>query len=188
MKNIAIFASGAGSNALKIIEYFKHSSIGSVQLIVSNKSDAQVLAKGEMHEIPTYVVGKKEFREGNGFGDMLQDHNIDIIVLAGFLWLVPSYLVKLYPNKIVNIHPALLPKYGGKGMYGRHVHQAVFENKEKETGITIHYVNEKYDEGNIIFQWKTTLDEADGPGEIAKKVQTLEHLCFPRVIKSLLQK
>ncbi len=186
MKNLAIFASGTGSNAKKIIEYFKNHSNINVRLIVSNKKDAPVLDIARAHGIETRIIGRKDFYETEHLLQQLRAYNVDFIVLAGFLWLLPGYLVQAYPRRIVNIHPALLPKYGGKGMYGMHVHHAVKAAGDLETGITIHYVDENYDEGDIIFQKKCVLSANDTSEEIAHKVHALEHAYFPKVIEQLL--
>ncbi len=188
MKRIAIFASGRGSNAKKIIDHFESHPTVEISLIVSNKSKAAVLSLADDRQIPKLVIERQQFYQTKVYLADLQNYKIDFIVLAGFLWLIPSYLVDHFPNKIVNIHPALLPKFGGKGMYGSKVHQAVWEAQEKESGITIHYVNEEYDEGAIVFQTKCTLDETDTPDSIAKKVLQLEHRYFPKVIEEILLK
>lgn len=188
MKNLAIFASGTGSNAKKIIEYFRTNPHIRVRLIVSNKKDAPVLDIARDHNIETLVLNRQDFYRTEQLLQHLQVYAIDFIVLAGFLWLIPDYLVKAFKKRIVNIHPALLPKYGGKGMYGMHVHEAVKAANEMESGITIHYVNEQYDEGDIIFQAKCALDVNDTPEAIAHKVQVLEHRHFAPVIENLLQK
>ena len=185
MINIAVFASGSGTNTEKIIEHFKNKEEIRIALIVCNKPDAYVLTRAENHQIPTYLISKDSFSNEGATLSALKDHSIDCIVLAGFLWLVPEYLVQAYPNRILNIHPALLPKYGGKGMYGMHVHRAVVENKEKETGISIHYVNEKYDEGQIIAQFSCTVDTADTPEMVAEKIHELEHAHFPAIIEKV---
>ncbi len=187
MVKIAIFASGRGSNARKIIEYFESNSSIEVVLIVSNKETAPVLEIGKQFDINTLVINRKLFYQSENVLADLQNHKVDFIVLAGFMWLVPSYLVQAFPNKIVNIHPALLPKYGGKGMYGMNVHQAVRAANETETGITIHFVNEKYDEGNIIFQASTGIETTDTAEMIAKKVNQLEHQHFPRIIEATIR-
>jgi phosphoribosylglycinamide formyltransferase-1 len=188
VKNIAIFASGTGSNAEKIIEYFKqHEGIANVRLIVSNRADAPVLDMAEREGVDRFVLKRKVFYQTKDLLDLLHKYQIDLIVLAGFLWLVPAYLVEAYQGKMINIHPALLPKFGGKGMYGMNVHKAVKEKGEKESGITIHYVNEAYDEGNIIFQAKCDIAPEDQPKDIARKVQKLEHLHFAPEIAKLLQ-
>lgn len=185
--NLAIFASGAGSNAEQVLKYFKsHNSIR-VALVVSNKENAGVLEIAKRYNIPSVVVGKSELYESNRIVEILQESGINFIVLAGFLLKIPSSLVQLFPDKMVNIHPALLPKFGGKGMYGNHVHQAVKDNGELETGITIHYVNEHYDEGNTIFQASCKVDPTDDMETIRQKVQVLEHQHFAPVIEKLLQ-
>lgn len=184
-KNIAIFASGGGSNAQKMIDYFADSTTVNVALIVSNKADAGVLGIAERHGIRALVIQRSGFYQSEQLLEVLRAADIDFIVLAGFLWLIPPYLIQAFPKKIVNIHPALLPKYGGKGMYGMHVHEAVKAAGETETGITIHYVNEHYDEGDIVFAAKTALTPDDSPTDIAKKVQQLEHAHFPRVVDQL---
>ncbi len=183
VKYIAILASGSGSNAENIVRFFKKDPEIKVRSIFSNKKDAYVLERAKNMGIPSASFTKEEFHSE----DFLKNfENIDLIVLAGFLWLVPAYLLKAFPNKIINIHPALLPKYGGKGMYGMAVHKAVVENKEQESGISIHYVNEKYDEGNIIFQARCKLEEHDLPEDVAAKVHKLEYEHFPVVIRDLL--
>ena len=186
MKNIAIFASGSGSNAQKIITYFlKHNSI-KVQLVISNNKDAGVLQIAKEHQIPTAIINKKTILDPLVVSSILKHHAIDFIVLAGYMILIPSYLSRLYENKMVNIHPALLPKYGGKGMYGHFVHEAVFENKEKESGITIHLVNEHYDEGKIVFQKSIDISNCKSPIEIAQRVLELEHQNYAPTIETLL--
>jgi phosphoribosylglycinamide formyltransferase-1 len=186
--NIAIFASGTGTNAKKIIEYFENDDKINIRLIVSNKATAPVLDIARENNIDTLVINRHDFYKTKHILEKLNDYSVDFVVLAGFLLLVPTYLVESFENKIINIHPALLPKYGGKGMYGMNVHRAVFEAQEKETGITIHYVNEKYDEGAIIFQAKCLIDETDTPETIAGKVRILEHEYFPKVIEQTIQK
>lgn len=185
MVNVAIFASGSGSNAEKIIEYFKTNTSVSIKIILTNKKDAFVLKRAEKHKIKSYVFDKNKFKSGDLL-TVLDKNNIDYIVLAGFLWLVPSTYIKKYSNKIINIHPALLPKYGGKGMYGDNVHKAVIENKEDKSGITIHYVNENYDEGNIIFQAECDVLDNDTPETLAEKIHQLEHRHFPKVIEEVI--
>lgn len=183
---LAIFASGGGSNAEKIIEHFSDNEEVVVKLIVSNKAKAFVLERAENHSIPSWIIDKDLIKDKRQFLSHLNSFEIDYIILAGYLWKIPSYLVETYPNKIINIHPALLPKYGGKGMYGHHVHQAVFDNFEKESGMTIHYVNAEYDEGNIIFQKSVSLEVTDTPDIIAKKVLKLEHTYYAKTIESIL--
>ena len=186
MKKIAIFASGGGSNALKIIEHFANNDTIEVALVVSNKSKAGVLEKAKNNNIPSLIINRKSFRETDDLLIELQNRGIDFIALAGFLWLIPTYLVDAFPNRIVNIHPALLPKYGGKGMYGMNVHKAVHAAREPISGMTIHFVNAQYDEGNIIFQAECELSEEDSPEQIAKKVLALEHQYFPKVIENVI--
>jgi phosphoribosylglycinamide formyltransferase-1 len=187
MKRLALFASGRGSNALKIIEYFQDDTTVEVALIIANKSKAGVLDIARQHHIPTFIVNRTTFYEQEILLDELRALQIDFIALAGFLWLIPTYLIEAYPNQILNLHPALLPKYGGKGMYGAHVHRAVQAAKETESGITIHYVNDNYDEGNIVFQATCVLQEQDDASAIAQKVQLLEHQHFPTIIAAALQ-
>jgi phosphoribosylglycinamide formyltransferase-1 len=185
VKNIAILASGAGSNAQKILEHFSNRMDITVRLIVSNKQEAGVLNISKAASIDTFVVTRDSFYSSTDLLVELNKRNIDFIVLAGFLWLIPPYLIQHYPNRIINIHPALLPKYGGKGMYGHFVHEAVHLAKDNHSGITIHYVNEKYDEGSIVFQERCEILPSDQPEDIAKKVQILEHLYYPTVIDQL---
>ncbi|MEQ9166159.1 MAG: phosphoribosylglycinamide formyltransferase [Fulvivirga sp.] len=188
MINIAIFASGSGSNAQKIAEHFQGSSDIRVPLILTNNPKAFVLERAEKLDIPSHIFNRETFYKSTDVVEVLKSNNIDFVVLAGFMWLVPGYLVEAYPNKIVNIHPALLPKFGGKGMYGDHVHNAVKQAGEKETGITIHFVNEHYDEGNIIFQAKCEVVENDTPQTIAEKVHALEYQHYPNVIEEVILK
>jgi len=188
MKKIAVFASGAGSNAKKIIEYFHQQEPQRVEiaLIACNKPQAGVLQIAADNNIATIIIEKERFFRGDAFVAELQNRNVEFVVLAGFLWKIPAKLIEAYPNKIVNIHPALLPKYGGKGMYGHFVHEAVVANKEKESGITIHWVNENYDEGKHIFQAKCVVDEDDTAETVAAKIHLLEHEHFAKVIEGLL--
>lgn len=187
MYNIAIFASGGGSNAESIIKHFQDSSIAKVSLILSNKPEAFVLQRAKNHNLASVFVSPHQLRDSEFIMPILQQHKIDFIALAGFLLLIPSYLIKAFPRRIVNIHPALLPKYGGKGMYGSRVHQAVFDNFEKESGPRIHYVDENYDEGQIIFQKSAALEVTDTPDVIAKKVLAIEHAQYGQVIESVLR-
>jgi phosphoribosylglycinamide formyltransferase-1 len=185
VKNIAILASGAGSNAQKILEHFSNRMDIAVRLIVSNKQEAGVLNIAKVASIDTFIVTRDSFYATTDLLVELDKRNIDFIVLAGFLWLIPPYLIQHYPDRIINIHPALLPKYGGKGMYGHFVHEAVHLAKETHSGITIHYVNEKYDEGSIVFQERCEILPSDQPEDIARKVQVLEHFYYPTVIDQL---
>ena len=187
-KRIAIFASGSGSNAQKIMEHFKKSNDAEVSIVLTNNPDAYVLQRADNFEIPSHIFDKAEFRDTDRIVDILKNLQIDLIVLAGFLWLIPKNLLEAFPNKIINIHPALLPKYGGKGMYGDKVHTAILENGETESGITIHFVNEKFDEGEIIHQSKFKIEPNDDLEMVKFKGQQLEHLHFPKVIENLLKK
>ena len=183
---IAIFASGTGSNARKVIEHFKDHPSVQVALVVSNKKDAGVLDIAKEHHIDTLIVSKSILYETEDILKHLSDYKISFIVLAGFLLLVPQYIISRFNKKIVNIHPALLPKFGGKGMFGSHVHEAVKAAGETETGITIHYCNEHYDEGSTIFQVRCAVSPVDTPQDIARKVLALEHAHFAKVIDRLL--
>ncbi|WP_300567440.1 phosphoribosylglycinamide formyltransferase [Flavobacterium sp.] len=185
MKNIVIFASGSGSNAEKIILHFKDSSQGNVVAVFSNNLHAKVLDIANNNNVPSVVFNKTELSDGTVFNE-INKIKPDLIVLAGFLLKFPDDIILHYPNKIINIHPALLPKYGGKGMYGMNVHRAILENNEKETGISIHYVNEHYDEGGIIFQQLVNIEDCTTPEEIAEKVHQLEHQHFSAVIEKLI--
>jgi len=185
-KHIAIFASGRGSNAKAIIDYFKDHATIKVALIVTNNKTAGVIQIAKDNRIPFDIISPAELKEEETILDLLDVYQIDLISLAGFLLLIPAYLVRAYPNKIINIHPALLPKYGGKGMYGIKVHEAVIANKETETGITIHYVNEKYDEGEYIAQFRCHVEPSDSAESIAAKVHQLEHEHFPRELEKLM--
>lgn len=183
---IAIFASGSGTNAEEIIKYFKNHESISVSLILSNNPRAYVLQRAVKHKIPNFVFNRQNFYKEKVVDEVLRLNGITFIVLAGFMWLMPERFVKNYPNKIVNIHPALLPKYGGKGMYGNYVHEAVVKNKEKESGITIHWVNEEYDKGSIIFQERVKLSASDTPDDVANKVHKLEYEHYPRIIEKVI--
>jgi phosphoribosylglycinamide formyltransferase-1 len=186
VKRVAILASGAGSNAANILSYFRGSDKMEVVLIASNRSDAGVLDIAANHGIRTQIITKENFRLSNDFIDQLIALQVDLIVLAGFLWKVPAAMVQHFPQRIINIHPSLLPKYGGKGMYGHFVHEAVFNAGETESGITIHYVNEQYDEGAIIKQFKINIEAVDDAHAIEMKVRALEMEWFPKVIDMLL--
>lgn len=197
MKNIAIFASGTGSNAQKIIDHFRSIPHGGdrepgvakkiqVALIVTNKPEAGVVQIGRKENIPLLFLEKEKFFRGNAYVDELKGYNIDLIVLAGFLWKIPLKLIDAYRNRIINIHPALLPKYGGKGLYGNFVHQSVIQAGEKESGVTIHYVDEHYDHGDIIFQAKCPINNDETAESLAQKIHQLEYANYPRVIEELL--
>lgn len=185
-RSLIIFASGTGSNARKIIDFFKNDPQTRVSLIVSNKPEAGVLQIAQQEGIPTLVIEKERFFRGDAYVSELKALEPSLIILAGFLWKVPSALVKAFPRQIINIHPALLPDYGGKGMYGHFVHEAVINAKEPESGITIHYVDEQYDHGAYIFQARVPVEPDDSPETLAARVLGLEHYHFPRVIQSLL--
>jgi phosphoribosylglycinamide formyltransferase-1 len=187
-KRIAIFASGSGSNAQKIMEHFKRNTDAEVVLILTNNPQAYVLQRADNFEVPAHIFTRHEFYETDDVIRLLKNLNVDLIVLAGFLWLVPESLLKAFPNKIINLHPALLPKHGGPGMYGDHVHNAVLAAKDEESGITIHFVGDKYDEGEIIHQSRFKIDPDDNLEVVKFKGQQLEHQHFPRVIESLLKK
>lgn len=187
-KKIAIFASGAGSNAKKIIEHFKGDKEISISLIVCNKPDAGVLNIASDFHIPVLMIEKNLFSNGNGYVDELKNAGIDFIVLAGFLWKIPEVIIHAFRNRIINIHPSLLPKYGGKGMYGSKVHKAVIAAGEKQSGITIHYVDEHYDNGDVIFQATCPVFENDTPDTLAEKIHKMEHENFPRIIKECVNK
>ena len=186
MKHIVIFASGSGTNAQQIAEYFSATNVARVMMIYSNRSDAYVLQRAHQMNIPTVVFDRADFYENDLVYDQLDNLRPDLIVLAGFLWKVPEKIVRAFPKRIVNIHPALLPKYGGKGMYGSHVHRAVIENREKKSGISIHFVNENYDEGALIFRASCKVDDHDTVETLAEKVHTLEHKYYPKIIEQVL--
>lgn len=185
MKKIVVFASGSGTNAENIIKYFSATKTGVVTNVFTNNANAKVIERAKKHQIPTEIFNKQDLYEGKVLHE-IDKIKPDLIVLAGFLLKFPQNIIEAYPDKIINIHPALLPKYGGKGMYGMHIHKAVVENNEKETGITIHYVNENYDEGNIIFQQRVVLTENDTPDDVAAKIHDLEQEYFPLIIEKLL--
>ena len=185
MERIIIFASGSGSNAENIIKFFKHTKTAKVTNVLCNNEYAKVFERCKNLETKCLHFNKNDFSVSDTILNILKNES-DFIVLAGFLWRIPQKIVTAFPNKIINIHPALLPKYGGKGMYGIHVHKAVKENNEDETGITIHYVNKNYDEGAIIFQAKTELNTQDTPETIAEKIHILEQRHFPKVIEEVI--
>lgn len=186
MKRLAILASGSGSNAEKIMEYFQDSKTVEIALVASNKSDAFVLERAKKFNVPTFTFSRKEMDAGL-LQVKLEEEKIDWVILAGFLLKIPVELTKAFPDRMVNIHPALLPKYGGKGMYGMYVHEAVKAAGEKETGITIHLVNENYDEGRIVFQATTAVGTDDSPEDIAQNIHKLEHAHFSRIIAELVE-
>ncbi len=187
-KRIAIFASGSGSNAQKIMEYFKKHQDAEIAIVLTNNSEAYVLQRADNFEIPSHIFDKHEFYKTDDIVKLLKNLQINLIVLAGFLWLIPDNLLKAFPNKIINIHPALLPKYGGKGMYGDKVHQAILDAGEEESGITIHYINEQFDEGESIHQSRFKIEQGDDIEMIKFKGQQLEHLHYPKVVEQLLKK
>lgn len=184
-KKIALFASGSGSNAENIIHYFSSKSSFEFPLILTNKKDAFIHERAKKLNVPCEYFSLSDFNEGTSIVEILSKNNIDYIVLAGFLLKISDKILQKYPNKIINIHPALLPKYGGKGMYGHFVHEAVVANGEKESGITIHYINENYDEGDIIFQAKCLVNPTDSPEQVAEKVHALEYKHFPAQIEKI---
>lgn len=184
---IAIFASGNGSNAENIARYFQEQKTATVDLIVSNNNNAFVIERAAKLKIDSRVITRGDFKQTKNLLALLQEKKIDFIVLAGFLWLIPTNLILAYPKKIMNIHPALLPKYGGKGMYGDYVHQAVSDAGETESGISIHFVNQAFDEGDIIFQKTVTIKTGENPDKIAKKVQALEYKYFPQIIEKVIR-
>ena len=185
---VAILVSGTGTNAINIIEYFEKISVADVVLVISNKTDALALEKAQNKGVKTVVFNNESFKKNGAVLDYLMSQSINFIVLAGFLIKIPNEIIHAYPNKIVNLHPSLLPKYGGKGMYGKRVHKAVIENQESESGISIHFVNEEYDEGTIIFQAKVSVEKGDSVEVLAQKIQQLEHHFFPRVIEQVISK
>lgn len=184
---IVIFASGNGTNAENIIKYFQDSPVARVVAVFSNRKSAKVLRKAHDLKVKSLYFDREALYKSNEVLHVLQDIQPDLIVLAGFLWVFPKNILEAFPDKVINIHPALLPNYGGKGMYGAKVHEAVINNKDEESGISIHYVNDKYDEGKIIFQSKTKIDTSDTPDSLAQKIHQLEYKHFPEVIEQLLQ-
>jgi len=186
MKSIVVFASGSGTNAENLITYFSKSDRASVVLVLTNNPQAKVLERAKRLNVNAHSFNKMAFIDTDDVLNILRSSNPDLIVLAGFLWKFPEKILDEFPNKVINIHPALLPKYGGKGMYGMHVHETIVKNKEPETGITIHYVNEHYDEGTIIFQTKCNVNPKDSAEDVANKIHQLEMEYFPKVVESLL--
>ena len=187
MKRIAIFASGSGTNAQNIIQYFQSNEKAEIVYVLSNKRKAKVLERAINHNVKALCFDRESFYESDEVLNILLDAELDLIVLAGFLWKFPENIINAFPDKVINVHPALLPKYGGKGMYGMNVHNAVVENNETESGITIHYVNENYDEGAIIFQASTAVEAHHTPEDVAANIHKLEYEHFPKVIEGLLE-
>ena len=185
---IALFASGSGTNVENITNYFNGKSTAKPVCVLCNKPDAFVLERAKRLNLDSLTFNRADFNDGKKIMEYLHKNEIDLIVLAGFLWLVPEYLIKEYPNRIVNIHPALLPKFGGKGMYGMHVHEAVKQSGETETGITIHLIDGNYDKGNTVFQAKVQVSPSDSPDDIANKVHKLEYEYYPKVIEEIAEK
>lgn len=181
--NVAVFASGGGSNAEEIFKYFRNHPEIKVGMLLTNNPQAKVLERAERFSIPAVVFTRNDFNESGRVLKVLSENDVTHIVLAGFLWLIPDFLIRAYPDKIINIHPALLPKFGGKGMYGEKIHAAVKQAGEKCTGLTIHLVNEKYDEGRILYQAACDIEDTDTPADIAKRVLKLEHEFYPKVIE-----
>ena len=186
MKNIAIFASGNGSNAEEIIRYFEKRSDGHVRLVLTNNQEAKVLERAKRLGVETVTFSRNQFYSTIEILEILNQQKIDLIVLAGFLWLIPGYLLQNFPKRIINIHPALLPKYGGKGMYGSKVHESVIKSGDAESGITIHYVNEFYDDGQIIFQARCPVEPYETVDSLANKIHVLEHKYFPVLVDQVL--
>ena len=186
MKRIVIFASGSGSNAENLIEFFHNRETGSVIQVLTNNPHAKVLDRAKKLKVSALSFNKIAFTKTDDVLNILKSSQPDLIILAGFLWMFPKHILKEFPNRVINIHPALLPKYGGKGMYGMNVHEAVVTNNETETGITIHYVNEQYDEGAIIFQAKCAVLKTDSPQDVADKIHKLEMKHFPEVVEKII--
>ena len=187
MKNIAIFASGSGTNAENLIHFFRTSKIGRVSLVLSNRKDAGVIDRAQSLDVETIVFSREQFYHSEIVLSLLLERDIDFVVLAGFLWLVPDYLLDAFQNRMLNVHPALLPKYGGKGMFGHHVHAAVLENRERESGISIHRVNREYDQGDVVFQARCEVKTNDTPDSLASRIHQLEYDHFPVVVEKLLK-
>ena len=186
MKKIVVFASGSGTNAENIIKYFVKTVIGTVEAVFTNNQNAQVIERAKNYGVPSIIFSKEELSNGIIL-HKINEIKPDLLVLAGFLLKFPENIISAYPNKIINIHPALLPKYGGKGMYGMYIHRAIVGNKEVETGITIHFVDENYDEGNIIFQKKIALSGDETPEDVAAKIHEIEQKYFPKIIEQVLE-
>lgn len=188
MKRIAVFASGSGTNAENLINYFSNQKRATVSLVLTNKPDAYVIERARKLSVETRIFDRNEFYDSSNVLDLLKEKKIDFIVLAGFLWLVPADLIEYYRGRILNIHPALLPDYGGKGMYGSRVHKAVIMNGETKSGITIHLVNEVYDAGDIIFQASCDIDPNESPESLAQKIHQLEYKYFPEIVEDVISK
>ncbi len=186
MKKIVVFASGSGTNFQNIANYFDKKQTAKIELLISNKADAYALERAKKMNISTLLIDREMLYKSENVLNILREINPDLLILAGFLWLIPENIIEAFPQKIVNIHPALLPKYGGKGMYGMQVHKAVVANKETETGISIHYVTKEYDKGDLIFQATCKVLPKDSPETIAEKVHSLEYEFFPKIIEKLL--
>lgn len=182
---IALFASGSGTNVENIVKYFNSKTTAKPVCVLCNKPDAFVLERAKRLGLDSMTFNRTDFNDGKKIMEYLKKYEVDMIVLAGFLWLIPQYLINAFPNRIVNIHPALLPKFGGKGMYGMHVHEAVKQNGETETGITIHLIDGNYDKGNTVFQAKVQVSPTDSPDDIANKVHALEYEHYPKVIEEI---
>ena len=185
-KNVAIFVSGSGSNCENIIKYFANSDLLDIVLVLSNRADAYALTRAKKYDIPTCVMGKADFNDEQKIMPLLEEYNVDFIVLAGFLLMIPDFLVRAYHRRMINLHPALLPKFGGKGMYGHHVHEAVKAAGETETGMTVHWVSDVCDGGEIIAQFSTPISPEDTPDDIAEKEHVLEMEHFPKVIEKIM--
>ena len=185
-KNVAIFVSGSGSNCENIIKYFANSDLLDIVLVLSNRADAYALTRAKKYDIPTCVMGKADFNDEQKIMPLLEEYNVDFIVLAGFLLMIPDFLVRAYHRRMINLHPALLPKFGGKGMYGHHVHEAVKAAGETETGMTVHWVSDVCDGGEIIAQFSTPISPDDTPDDIAEKEHVLEMEHFPKVIEKIM--
>lgn len=185
---LSLWASGSGTNVENIIKYFKDNQSIEVSHIIVSHKDAKVIQRAISFDVPYHVISKTQLNDPNYIIPLLHNYKTDYLILAGFIWKIPSFLIDTYPDKILNIHPALLPDFGGKGMYGSKVHESVKESGRKESGITIHYVNEKYDDGDIIFQEKCDIEGSDSPSDIQEKVQELEYKYYPKVIESVINK
>jgi len=186
LKRIAVFASGAGTNAENLIRYFRNSKVAGVEVVFTNKPDAGVIQRARKLEVPCIIFNRNQFYESDEIINLLKEKKIDWIVLAGFLWKIPPALIAAFPGRIVNIHPALLPEFGGKGMYGSHVHEAVIRSGAGDSGISIHLVDENYDRGKIIFQAKIKVEKDDSPESLAQKIHGLEYKHFPVVVETLI--